>query len=220
MSTMGSNCTIVVYRCTIIWRTIGQHARNDETRRSVHALVICYFSAVPYLDCTGFSFFQRWQSSCKFFLRVTLRRYCLKFSTRRNRIGWRDRLSFNRTRTTRRSRSSFYPRGSAIKKTIIVEATWRHLRHWRRLLAQQIDNKESREQRGRTVRLKEAKWRNDRRSSKFSDVFVAGREESACVFPLGRVSMGDQWAPTKFLRVSSCSPTDRILPRDFRHCSC
>lgn len=47
MSTMGSNCTIVVYRCTIIWRTIGQHARNDETRRSVHALVICYFSAVP-----------------------------------------------------------------------------------------------------------------------------------------------------------------------------
>ena len=31
--------------------------------------------------------------------------------------------------------------------------------------------------------------------------------------------MGDQWAPTKFVRVSSCSPTDRILPRDFGHCS-
>lgn len=38
--------------------------------------------------------------------------------------------------------------------------------------------------------------------------------------PVGkRVSMGDQWAPTKFVRVSSCSPTDRILPRDFGHCS-
>lgn len=38
----------------------------------------------------------------------------------------------------------------------------------------------------RAVHLKEAKWRNDRQSSKFSGVFVAGREETACVFPLGR----------------------------------
>lgn len=88
-----------------------------------------------------------------------LRCISIAASSARGEIESDDETGYltNRTRTTRRSRSSFCPRGSAIKKTIIVEARWRHLRHWRGLLAQQIDDKESREQRGRAVHLKEAK---------------------------------------------------------------